>query len=83
MRLSYFNNMVEEGIQRLDKRASDQAEGKEKELNFVDVLLEVQSRNGTGFATGRDSIKAIILVKFNSSLCIYLCYFHMFSDCGI
>lgn len=61
----YLEKIVEEGIKRLEKRVSNEGEGEEGkgQLSFVDVLLEVQKENATGFSIDRDSIKAIILVK--------------------
>ncbi|KAL3506725.1 hypothetical protein ACH5RR_032107 [Cinchona calisaya] len=54
----YLENIVEEGVERMKKRESNEQQ------NFVDVLLEVQRTNATGFPISRDSIKAIITDMF-------------------
>lgn len=61
----YLEKIVEEGITRSKKRVSNDGEDEDEKghQNFIDVLLEVQRKNAIGFALGRDSIKAIILVK--------------------
>lgn len=41
---------------------------KEDKMNFVDVLLEIQKNSTDGASIGRDSIKAIILVRKLTSL---------------
>lgn len=66
----YWEKIVEEGIKRQEKRVSNNGEGEgdKGQENFVDILLEAQRTIATGFAIGRDSIKAIIAVKFNSNL---------------
>ncbi|XP_027120728.1 tabersonine/lochnericine 19-hydroxylase-like [Coffea arabica] len=61
----YLEKIVEEGMKRQEeKKSGSDGNDKKQQQNFVDVLLEIQKTSATGFAFGRDSLKAIILDMF-------------------
>lgn len=52
----FLEGVVEEHVSNKDKSYEEQ--------DLVDILLDVQRENETGFSLQRDTIKAVILVNF-------------------
>ncbi|CAI9094660.1 OLC1v1030439C2 [Oldenlandia corymbosa var. corymbosa] len=62
----YFENIVEGGMERREEalRYNGERDEFKGQHNFLDVLLELQSENTSGYTLHRDSIKAIIFDMF-------------------
>lgn len=63
-----LDEFLEEVLRQREKTPSQQGE------NFVDILLDIYRNNSTGVPIVRDSIKAIILVRFVFFFLILRCF---------
>lgn len=61
----FLEGIVAEHMDQQNKEGNGTASEKERTKDFVDVLLQVQTDNTAGFPIGKDSIKALILVRLS------------------